>query len=85
MQCLPGERKKYLWRHITIINYIMQSVDTEKFKVFADMPGHTANGGVTVPADIFVTVHKLDLVIIDEDYGSLHFVELTNLDTRHRE
>ena len=50
----------------TKINYIMQSVDTEKFKVFADLPGHTADGGGTVPADICVTVHKPDLAIIDE-------------------
>ena len=84
------ENGKYLWRHNTIINYIMQSVDTEKFKVFADLPGHTADGGGTVPADICVTVHKPDLVIIDEKNGSLYIVELTvpfetNIEIRHRE
>ena len=65
-------------------------MDTEKFKVFADLPGHTADGGGTVPADICVTVHKPDLVIIDEKNGSLYIVELTvpfetNIEIRHRE
>ena len=50
----------------------------------------TAGGAGTVPADICVTVHKPDLVIVDEKNNTLHIVELTvtfdlNLETRHRE
>ena len=30
-------------------------------KYTADLPGHTADGGGTIPADICVTAHKPDL------------------------
>ena len=57
--------------------------------MYADLPGNTADGGGTVPADICVTVHKPDLVIIDEKNNSLYICELTvpyetNIETRHR-
>ena len=32
------EMGRYLWRHNNIINYIFQSVYTDKFKVYADLP-----------------------------------------------
>ena len=84
------ENGKFLWRHNTVINYIYQSIDTAKYKVYADLPGNTAEGGGTVPADICVTAHKPDLVIIDEKNNSLYICELTvpfetNIETRHRE
>ena len=84
------EKGKYLWRHNNIVNYIMKCVDTDKYKVFADLPGHTVDGGGTVPADICITAHKPDLVIMDQKTNSLFIIELTvpfeaNVETRHKE
>ena len=45
------ESGKFLWRHNSIINYILQCVDTEKFTAYADLPGYTADGCGTVPPD----------------------------------
>ena len=70
------EMGKYLWRHNTIINYLVQSVDTSKFKVFSDLPDHTVDGG-SIPADICITAQKPDLVIIDEKSNMIHIFELT--------
>ena len=80
---------KYLWRHNNLINYIVQSVDTTKFKVYADLPEHTVDGG-TIPADICITPQKPDIVIIDEKSNSINIFELTvpiehNLEKRHTE
>ena len=82
------EGGKYLWRHNTIINYILQCVDTDKFTVYADLPGHTADGSGTVPPDLCVTTHKPDLVIIDKKTNTLHIIELSvpfeqNIEQRH--
>ena len=59
------EMGKFLWIHNNVINYIVSSIDTTKFKVFADLPGHTVDGG-SIPADICITAHKADIVIIDQ-------------------
>ena len=80
---------KFLWRHNNLINYIVQSVDTTKFKVFADLPEHTVDGG-TIPADICITPQKPDVVIIDEKSNSIYIFELTvpiehNVEVRHQE
>ena len=73
---LSLEMGKHLWRHNTIINYLVQSVDTSKFKVFSDLPDHTVDGG-SIPADICITAQKPDLVIIDEKSNTIHIFELT--------
>ena len=83
------EMGKFLWRHNNLINYIVQSVDTTKFKVFADLPEHTVDGG-TIPADICITPQKPDVVIIDEKSNSIYIFELTvpiehNVEVRHQE
>ena len=80
---------KYLWRHNNTINYIFQSVDTDKFKVYADLPGHTINGG-TIPADLCITAEKPDIVIMDQKTNTLYVIELTvpfesNIEARHTE
>ena len=84
------ESGKFLWRHNSIINYILQCVDTEKFTAYADLPGHTADGCGTVPPDICVTTHKPDLVIIDKKASTLNILELSvpfeqNIEARHTE
>ena len=83
------EMGKFLWRHNNVINYLVSSVDTAKFKIFADLPGHTVDGG-TIPADICITAHKPDIVIIDQKSNSIYIIELTvpighNIEVRHKE
>jgi hypothetical protein len=68
---------KYLWRHNNIINYIVQSVDTEKFTVYADLPRHTAAGGSTIPVNICITPQKPDIVISERKSNSIYICELT--------
>ena len=36
---------EYLWRHNNMVNYVMKSLDTEKFTVFSDLPGYTVGEG----------------------------------------
>ena len=80
---------KFLWRHNNIVNYIVKCVDTSKFTVFADLPDHTVDGG-SIPADVCITAHKPDIVIMDQKTKSTHIFELTvpferNIEDRHTE
>ena len=61
-----------------------------KFKVFSDIPGHTAAGGGSIPPEFCVTAEKPDIVIIDHHKKIIHLFELTcpserHIDTRHKE
>ena len=84
------DTKRYTWRHNNIINFIVNSVDKEKFKVFSDLPGWEAAGGGTIPADLCITNLKPDIVIIDNEKKILHIYELTvpltmNIEQRNAE
>ena len=84
------DTKRYTWRHNNIINFIVNSVNKEKFKVYSDLPGWEAAGGGTIPADLCITNLKPDIVIIDNDKKILHIYELTvpltmNIDQRNAE
>ena len=84
------DTKRYTWRHNNIINFIVNNVDKEKFKVYSDLPGWEAAGGGTIPADLCITNLKPDIVIIDNDKKILHIYELTvpltmNIDQRNAE
>ena len=37
--------KRYTWRHNLILSYLVSCVDTLKYKVHSDLPGHQAAGG----------------------------------------
>ena len=81
---------RYTWRHNNLINFIVNSVDKEKFKVFSDLPGCEAAGGGTIPADLCITNLKPDIVIIDNEKKILHIYELTvpltmNIEQRNAE
>ena len=56
----------FTWRHNSIINYIVQSLDTSKFTIHSDIPGHEAPGGGTVPPELTITALKPDITIWDK-------------------
>ena len=78
----------FTWRHNNIINYIVQSLDTSKFTIHSDIPGHEApGGGGTVPPR---TALKPDITIWDKSSEKFNLFELTcpleeNINTRKTE
>ena len=72
-----------------MINYIVTNVDT-KFRVYSDLPGHTAPGGGSIPPELCVTTLKPDIVILNDQEKTIHLFELTcpsenNIEQRHTE
>ena len=70
--CLIGckvsiNQGRFTWRHTNIVNYIVQSVDTYKYKVYSDLPGHGTFNGGSLPLSMVVTNLKPDIVIVDEN------------------
>ena len=83
-------QKRFTWRHDGTVTHIASCVDTEKFTMFADIPGHQTNAGGTIPPEILVTNSRPDLVIIDKKQKTLNVFELTvpyehNEKVRHTE
>ena len=81
---------RYTWRHDNIVKYIYDSVDKEKYSVFADLEGCKTENGKTIPVDIHPTGDRPDIVVIDRKRKVLHTLELTvpferNIDLRHTE
>jgi hypothetical protein len=68
---------RFTWRHYTLLNYIVSSVDTSKYKVYSDLPGHQAAGGSSIPPEICITNLRPDMVIVDEAGKKIHLLELT--------
>ena len=82
MHCLNGcrialEQKKFTRRHNNIINYIVNSVDENKFKVYSDLPGYQTSNGGSLPPSMMVTTLKPDIVIVDEINKKTVIYELT--------
>ena len=71
------ETGRWTWRHNCIVSYVVNSIDTEKYTVFSDIPGHTAAGGGSVPPEICITAQKPDIVIVEKSLKSIHLFELT--------
>ena len=67
---------RWTWRHDCIVSYMVNSIDTEKYTVYSDIPGYTAPGGGSVPPDICVAVHKPDIVPVEKSKKTLHLFEL---------
>ena len=64
---LPSlEQGRYTWRHNNIIHFNLSCLDTEKFSVFIDLPGHTTPNGGSVTIEICVTPLKPDITILDK-------------------
>ena len=79
---------RWTWRHNNIVNYVVNSLDTEKFSVHSDIPGHEANGGGTIPPEVCITNLKPDITIWDKTNKKFHIFELTcplmtNIDKQH--
>ena len=84
------KQDRFTWRHDSIIKYIYDNIDSEKYEVYADLDNCRVSESVTVPPHIIVTSHKPDLVIIDNQKSEIHIFELTvpfetNIETRHLE
>ena len=58
------DQGRYTYRHNSVINYIVNSVDS-KFKAYSDLPGQLAPGGGSIPPEICVTAEKPDIVIFN--------------------
>ena len=79
---------RWTWRHNNIVNYVVNSIDTQKFSVQSDIPGHEAAGGGTIPPEILITNLKPDITILDKTNNKFHIFELTcplmaNIDKQH--
>ena len=57
--------------------FVVSNIDTEKYIVFSDIPGHTAAGGGSIPPQFCITQLKPDTVIIDKSKKSRVLFELT--------
>ena len=93
VHCLNGckvalEQQRYTWRHNNIVNYIVNSVDSTKLKVYSDLPGYQTSNGGSLPPSMTVTTLKPDIVIVDEHNKKAVIYELTvpfekNIDKQH--
>ena len=71
------------------MNYVIECLDSSKFNVYSDIPGHMIGAG-SVPPEICITAQKPDIVIVDRKDKNIHIFELTvpfelNIEQRHRE
>ena len=71
------DQKRYTWRHDNLIRYIVDSVDTDRFTVFSDIPGFQTPNGGSIPASMAITTLKPDVVIVDENSKKVNMFELT--------
>lgn len=73
---------RYLWRHNSIINYILsvlsksEAIVDQSYKLFADIEGWNVNGS-TIPQNVLQTNLKPDIVILNETTKHIILVELT--------
>ena len=79
---------RWTWRHNNIVNYVVNSLDTQKFSVHSDLPGHEAAGGGSIPPEVCITSLKPDITILDTVNKKFHIFELTcplfaNIDKQH--
>ena len=68
---------RWEWRHNCILDYIVSSVDTERFTVYSDLEGHQLAGGGTIPTEICVTSQRPYVVILDKVNKAINLFELT--------
>ena len=71
------DQGRYTWRHNNVINYILNCLDSDKFSVFSDLPGHTTPNGGSIPIEICVTPMKPDITILDKRNKTFNIFELT--------
>ena len=59
------DQGRFTWRHDSILHYISNCLDKEKFTCYVDIPGHQTQAGGTLPPDILITTLKPDVVVVD--------------------
>ena len=60
-----------------MINYIVESLDSSRYTIHSDIPGHEAPGGGTIPPELTITALKPDITIWDKKSDRFHIYELT--------
>ena len=68
---------RYTYRHDTILKYISDCLDREKFKCYVDIEGCQTPAGGTIPPNLVVTTLRPDIVIIDKRKKEVNVFELT--------
>ena len=68
---------RYTFRHDSILAYISNCLDREKFVVYVDIEGSKTAAGGTMPPEAAVTNLKPDIVILDRKTKTLSIFELT--------
>ena len=79
----------YTFRHNSILSYISQSLDKQKFKCYVDIPDCRTSAGGTLPPNVVVSNLKPDIVIVDKSDKQVHIFVLTfpseaRIDTAHK-
>ena len=71
------DQRRFTWRHDSILHYISNSLDKEKYTCFVDIFGHQTQAGGTLPPDIIISPLKPDIVVVDTTKKSVNIFELT--------
>ena len=83
LHCLTGCKVSfyqgiYTCRHNTILQHIVNSIDTSRFSVHSGISGYeTSNGGSLLPS-LIVTTLKPHVVIVDNVKTEVVIIELTS-------
>ena len=64
-------------RHDSILSYIAQCLDRQRYTCYIDIPGFQTPAGGTLPADIIVTALRPDIVLVDNKKKNIAILELT--------
>ena len=68
---------RFTWRHDSILNYICNNINQDKFTVYSDITDFKNENGGTIPSSLTVTVDRPDMVIIDKSNMKVFIYELT--------
>ena len=60
-----------------MINYIVEFLDSSRYTIHSDIPGHEAPGRGTIPPELTITALKPEITIWDQNSERFHIYELT--------
>ena len=88
LNILIYDQSRYTFCYNNIIKYITNSINTEKYTIYSDLPGCQTKDGGTIPSHLTITPLRPDRVIMDQN--TVNIFELTvpfetNLPKRHRQ
>ena len=76
--CKPSlDQGRFTFRHDNIVNYVVQCLDKNRYKCYADLDGHKTSAGGTIPPNLMVTTERPDIVIVDDKNKTMSIFELT--------